>query len=44
MNTVEIGKAPCGCPLYDTGDGIAKVHGPECEFAPKKVKEEPKKK
>ncbi len=32
----QIEDAACGCPRYDSGYGIQKVHDPlKCEFAPK---------
>jgi hypothetical protein len=33
MNQVDT--ARCGCPIYDTGAGLAKVHGKGCADAPK---------
>ena len=32
---VQVGDAACGCPRYDTGAGIIKIHGKGCADAVK---------
>lgn len=34
----QVDDAACGCPRYDTGAGILKIHGDKCADKPKPKK------